>query len=171
MARGGRDTTGSFLEKRLNMTNFGYRMKGWALIDKIPTPWKVFYDRKSKQSKAFPDKKSTVDYIGIANGRPIAFDAKSTKERTSFPLKNVEIHQAEYMKRHRDQGGLDFLIVEFSKIEEVYLLPFDLFYPLWRVHQSGGRHSIPHQYFAMNCDRVVTGRGVPLDYLKHLKIR
>lgn len=170
-----RDITGRFLERRLNITNETYQLKGWALISKIPTPWQVHYDKKSKKSWAVPGPKSTVDYTGVSHGRPIAFDAKSTTERTRFPLNNVEPHQVEYLKKHRDQGGISFLIVEFSKFGEVFYVPFELFQPRWVAHINGpkgrqGKHSIPYNWFQANCSRVVSDRGVVLDYLKHLRI-
>src|SRR5690625_8018006 len=108
---------GKRLEDLIEYSNTIYKQKGQALIDKVPTPWSVSYDRKTKRVyRAFPQKKGTVDFIGISHGRSIAFDAKNTNIRTSFPLKNVEEHQLNYLINHQDQGGISFIIVTDRKM-------------------------------------------------------
>jgi|SRR5690554_2194890 len=159
---------GMALEEIIEYTNMSYKNKGLALIKKVPTDWAVHYDkRKRKVIYAYPRKKGLVDFIGISNGRSIAFDTKSTNNRTSFPLNNIQEHQMEYLLNHRDQGGISFFIVEFTKHMEHYFLPIDKANEWWINMKKGGRKSIPYQWFVMNCNLIKSGHGVPLDYLKH----
>lgn len=156
---------GQAFEHLIELTNKQYATKGRATIQKVPTPWKVFYDKKTKRSRAIPEGKSTVDFIGAANGRPIAFDAKSTQEHTRFPLSNIEDHQMKFLKGWKNNGGVSFILVEFAKKQETYMLPFDMLETWWNEARKGGRKSIPYDYFLMHCDLVKSKNGILLDYL------
>lgn len=156
---------GQAFEHLIEATNKQYHRKGRATIQKVPVPWKVFYDRKTKRSRAIPEKKSTVDFIGIANGRAIAFDAKSTRERTRFPLANIEDHQFQFLKSWKDNGGISFILVEFAKKQEVYILTINQLEKWFLAAKNGGRKSIPYEYFLTNCDLVKSKNGILLDYL------
>ena len=163
---------GMALENMIEYTNNIYKLKGVALVDKVPTPWNVHYDKRSgRVVRAFPQKKGTVDFVGISNGRSIAFDAKSTKERTRFPLSNVEQHQVEYLLNHQKQGGISFLIIFFEKHNEAYFMPINKFLVWWEGQFTGGRKSIPYDWFKSNVDLIQSKNGVPLDYLTHCKIQ
>lgn len=158
---------GKALENTIDYTNSIYRSKRLARIDKVPTPWNVQYDRKrGRVRNAFPQKKSTVDFVGISRGHFIGFDAKSTNNKTSFPLKNVEQHQVDFLHDIHIQGGIAFLLVEFAVHQEVYYIHYEEFCEWWVEQFRGGRKSIPLDWFRENCVRVTSSRGVPLDYLK-----
>ena len=152
-------------ERLIEITNEQYIHKNRAVIQKVPTPWKVFYDKRTKRSRAIPKEKSTVDYIGIANGRAIAFDAKSTRETTRFPLANIEDHQVKFLKQWKQNGGISFILVEFAKKQEVYLLSINQLEKWFLAAKNGGRKSIPYEYFLTNCDLVKSKNGILLDYL------
>lgn len=158
---------GKALETLIDHTNKIYKQKGQALIDKVPTPWSVSYNRRTgRVSRAFPQKKGTVDFVGISHGRSIAFDAKNTNSRTSFPLSNVADHQLEYLLNHQDQGGISFIIVCFAKHQEHYLLRVNDLKTWWDGSLKGERKSIPYNWFVENCDLIKSSNGIPLDYLK-----
>ena len=74
-----RGLRGSTLEDLINHTNDGYREKGLALIQKIPTPiTPVSIEKESRHiTMAYFDQKSTVDYIGAVQGVPVCLDRKS----------------------------------------------------------------------------------------------
>ena len=72
---------------------------------------------------------STTDYNGVYRGYYIDFEAKETKNKTSFPLNNIHDHQVEHMKSCFLQKGLVFLLIRFKVLDEVYLLPFSKFEP------------------------------------------
>ena len=57
---------------------------------------------------------STTDYNGVYNGYYIDFEAKETKNKTSFPLNNIHDHQVEHMKNAFLQKGIVFLIIRFK---------------------------------------------------------
>lgn len=155
---------GAVLERMIDMTNQQYRNKGVADIRKIPTPVKIMSNNRG-QVKGYTQKGELVDYFGVADGRAIAFDAKQTNERTSFPLKNVSEHQYELLKSWHQKGAQAFLIVSFAKLDEIYLLPFKVLETYWEDAQKNGRKSIPYQTFLMQCEMVESKRGYVLDYL------
>ena len=157
---------GMAFEELVEYSNRQYAEKGWASIQKVATPWKVV--RRGKQIvSAFPEKKSTVDFVGVANGRAIAFDAKSTRERTRFPLANIEQHQMDFLERFQDQGGIGFFLVEFAKHHEFYIIPFTNMNEYWERARAGGRKSIPYDDMFL-FEKVKSGRGIALDYLAKL---
>ena len=81
---------GMTLEDDINHSNNYYREKDIAYIYKKPTPIKVTKvdfrkDRTSTIKEAFYQEPSTTDYNGIYKGKYIDFEAKETKQKTSFP--------------------------------------------------------------------------------------
>lgn len=158
---------GKILENYIIQTNRIYKHKGLALVDKIATPWKVWYDPKKKLNRAVPEQKSTVDFVGVSHGRAIAFDTKSTNLTSRFPLDNIEQHQVNYLQKHKDQGGISFFIVHFAKLRETYFLSIDELMPWWEEQYKGGRKSIPYQWFVLNARLIRSRNGVALDYLEH----
>lgn len=162
--RGGR---GSALENRVIMANKQYRERGMGEIVQMPVPIDIYWkDLRTRQVKGKLKKKSTVDFYGVSQGRFIAFDCKSTLERTRFPLSNIEQHQMDYLESVRNQGGIPFFLVEFSKFGQVFYLPYKEVAEWWRKAKEGGRKSIPYEWFRLHCDMVLPGRGTALDYLK-----
>lgn len=82
------------------------------------------YDKSSHViKKAFFEKDSTVDYIGVVQGIPVCFDAKECKD-DRFPLKNIHIHQVEFMRDFEKQDGISFILINFTTRGEYYYLPF-----------------------------------------------
>lgn len=136
---------GDVLEDLILITNDYYKEQGYAQVDKIATPVKVMEINQNKQvTMGYFDKKSTVDFIGIAQGVAIAFDAKETK-RLSFPLSNIHRHQYEYMESFNTHGGYAFVILNFTLKEEYYLLSFELIKEFIQQAELGGRKSIPYE--------------------------
>jgi len=107
------------LEKRANRQNIIYRKNYRALILKIEVP--IILTRKGLVAK-----QSTVDYTGTLNGgKSIAFDAKETQSKTSFPLANIEDHQLAYLKYQQKLGGIAFFMIHFKKLyaNKVFITP------------------------------------------------
>jgi len=160
-----RGLRGSAFEEMVDLTNQLYNQKGLAIIQKVPTPiTPVAVDNKSRTiTSAYFEKKSTIDFIGVAQGIPICFDAKETRQ-SSLPLKNIHEHQIEFMEAFRKQQGISFLLVHFQAKNEVLLLPSE---DLARYHANaaaGGRKSIPYSEF--NQSYVVPNKnGFPVHYL------
>lgn len=158
---------GKYLEEWVEQTNQVYNRKGLAVINKIPTPWKIqrkmsHYTKQYKISNAFPEKKSTVDFGGTASNQSIWFDVKSIANKNSFPLANIYGHQKEYLKKVAEQGGKAFILVHSKEIKKTWVLWID---QLFKFIAENERKSIPFSWFEANCEEVKQGNGVILDYL------
>lgn len=137
-----RGLRGSFLEEMINLTNEKYASNNLALVQKIPTPiTPINMDPSTKQiTLAYFEKKSTVDYIGVAQGLPICFDAKECAY-DSFTLQNIHEHQVEFMKAFEKQGGIAFFLIYYTKKEKYYYLRLEELLKFWERAASGGRKS------------------------------
>jgi recombination protein U len=165
---------GMDFESYINQANQIYDLRGDAVIVKNETKVTVHrsFDRstgKREISGAHYDEKSGSDYIGVCAGRAIAFEAKETKNKTSFPLSMVQLHQVQFLDHYQRQGGATFLLIRFSLLHEIYLMPFNFFHEYWKAAAAGGRKSIPFQEIKANCLSVGPGGNVAVDYLKPLK--
>lgn len=137
-----RGLRGSTLEDMINHSNEVYREKKLALIQKIPTPITPITIEKSTRhiTLAYFDQKSTVDYIGAVQGIPVCFDAKECAVKT-FPLQNLHEHQIRFMKEFEEQGGIAFIILHFTALDEMYYVPFRDLEKFWKRMEAGGRKS------------------------------
>lgn len=140
-----RGLRGSTLEDMINHSNELYREKKLALIQKIPTPiTPISIDKNSRHiTLAYFDQKSTVDYIGAVQGIPVCFDAKECAVKT-FPLQNVHEHQILFMQQFEEQGGIAFIILHFTTLDEIYYIPFRDLYEFWKRMEAGGRKSFTY---------------------------
>jgi recombination protein U len=158
---------GKYLEEWVEQTNQVYNNKGLAVINKIPTPWKIMrkkspYTKQYSINSAYPEKKSTVDFGGTASKKSVWFDVKSSHNKTSFPLNNITKHQEEYLKKVAEQGGKAFMLIHSTHFEKTWVLWIDQLFKFIAEHT---RKSIPYEWFDENCDEVKKGNGVMLDYL------
>lgn len=160
---------GMGLENILNQTNELYRLQKRAVIHKKPTPIqvvKVNYPARSvaQITEAYFRQASTTDYNGVYKGRYIDFEAKETKNKTSFPLKNIHEHQLEHMKECCEQGGIAFVIFYFSSLKEYYLLEYKWIEQF--VHDSSTkRQSIPLTYIKEHGQPIELSLQMTLNYL------
>ncbi|WP_368504460.1 Holliday junction resolvase RecU [Alkalihalophilus sp. As8PL] len=118
---------GMTLEEDINTTNEWYVEQGLAVIHKKPTPVQIVQVDYPKRSaavikEAYFKQASTTDYNGVYKGRYVDFEAKETKNKTSFPLNNFHYHQVKHMKEVLSQNGICFVLLRFSTTDEVYLL-------------------------------------------------
>ena len=86
------------LESEINDSNKYYLEKDIAVIYKKPTPIKVVKQVNEKITDAYFEKPSTIDYSGLYKGKYIDFEAKETKNNTSFPIKNIHPHQIKHLE-------------------------------------------------------------------------
>jgi recombination protein U len=160
-----RGLRGSAFEEMIDLTNRLYSQKGLAVIQKVPTPiTPIAVDNKARTiTSAYFEKKSTVDFIGVAQGIAICFDAKETRQ-LNLPLRNIHAHQIEFMENFRAQKGVSFLLVHFQAKNEIFLLPSEDLAKFHKAASQGGRKSIPYAAF----DRVFlvpNEKGFPVHYL------
>ena len=164
-----RGLRGSTLEEMINSTNEVYRKKKLALVQKIPTPiTPVEFDQESRRiTKAFFEKDSTVDYIGVVQEIPICFDAKECHSDT-FSLQNIHEHQYEFMKEFEEQGGISFLIIYFTERNDLYYMPFrELKLYVERVNEG---HAKNFKYSELDDDFFIKSEGGALvHYLKGIE--
>ncbi len=155
---------GMSLEEDLNITNQYYREQDIAYIYKKPTPiqiTKVDYPSRKEAiiKEAYFKEPSTTDYNGIYQGYYIDFEAKETRNHTSFPLSNIHPHQITHLKNVFRHGGICFLIVRFSTQNETYLLTGEDFF---HFIDHTTRKSIPYMYFKEK------GKKIPFEYQPRL---
>ena len=159
---------GMGLESDLNSTNDYYASLDKAYIYKKPTPikiTKVDYPSRDKAviTQAFFTVPSTTDYNGIYKGKYIDFEAKETKNKTSFSLRNIHPHQIKHLRNIYNHGGIAFLIIRFTDLNETYLLMAN---KLVEFIENNTRESIPITYFRDNAYLIKDSYAHRIDYLK-----
>lgn len=128
---------GMTLEKLINSVNLEYRKAQVGLIVKKSTPLQV-------TKKGVVAQMSTVDYHGLykigEQSIPVAFDAKETKNKSSFPLSNVKDHQILFLDLWSRLGGDAFLLIYFTSLKIAYKVPIKF---ILDFISYGARKSIP----------------------------
>lgn len=162
---------GMTLEEDINETNQYYLANGIAVIHKKPTPVQivdVHYPQRSAAviKEAYFKQPSTTDYNGLYKGRYIDFEAKETRNRTSFPLQNLHSHQIIHMKNVDDQEGIAFILIRFSMSEEIFFMKFKELIKYWERMESGGRKSITKAEIENDGLKIPLGFHPRIDYLK-----
>ncbi|GGJ60680.1 recombination protein U [Anoxybacillus voinovskiensis] len=162
---------GMTLEEDLNATNEYYREHGIAVIHKKPTPIQIVrvdYPKRSAAviKEAYFKQASTTDYNGVYRGKYIDFEAKETQSFTSFPLKNFHEHQIHHMRQVLAHGGICFVILRFSALDEVYLLDASHLLTFWERQQAGGRKSITKKEIETYGHYISLGYHPRIDYIK-----
>jgi recombination protein U len=157
---------GKYFEEWIDMANAVYHTRGMAVINKIPTPWKVQrkyspYNKTYEIAYAFAESKSTVDFGGTAQKHSVWFDAKVTKQKCSFPLKNIHKHQIDYLKDVHKQGGKAFFLMHSEILQKTWLLWID---DLIAFMNTYDRKSIPFDWLDEYC-KIIEMRNGCLDYL------
>ena len=156
------------LESDLNSSNKYYLENDIAVIYKKPTPIrvvKVDYNKRinTKIVEAYYEIPSTTDYNGVYKGKYIDFEAKETKSKTAFNLNNIHKHQILHLKRVFEHGGISFLIIRFTVLDETYLLKTDDFI---EYINNNDRKSIPIDYIKEKGFIIKNGYNPLVDYLK-----
>ena len=157
---------GMAFEEDINQSNIYYRDKHICLITKRPTPInivKVDYTKGAKITHAYFEEQSTTDYNGVYKGKYIDFEAKNTKNKTSFPLSNITKHQIEHLKLVIEHGGIAFFIIQFQLLGKVYLL--DASYVI-HFYEYGERKSIPLSCFEENGIEVEQSYNPRIKYIE-----
>ncbi len=161
---------GMSLEDDINVTNEFYLETNQAVIHKKPTPVQivnVHYPKRSAAviTEAYFKQASTTDYNGVYKGKHIDFEAKETKNKTSFPLANIHEHQINHMQKVIDQQGICFMLIRFTAHDETYLLDARVLLTFWNLKQSGGKKSIPYDMIKNQSQLIPFHYQKRVDYL------
>ena len=165
-----RGLRGSALEELVNRTNEKYEQSHLALVQKIPTPiTPVKMDKGSHQiTLAYFEQQSTVDYIGLAQGIPICFDAKECST-DRFPLDNIHEHQVYFMEEFERQDGNSFVLIQFTNRQIMYYLTFRQLMIFWRRMKDGGRKSFRFEELDMSYE-IKPKPGILIPYLDYIQL-
>lgn len=157
---------GMNLEEDINLSNKYYLANNIANIHKKPTPIrivKVEYPKRSaaKIVEGYFQSPSTTDYNGLYRGKYIDFEAKETK-RQSFPFTNISKHQIDHLISINNLGGISFLIIAFTHLNEVYLLDSKI---ITSAYYSG-INSLKYEEIREKGYLIKQGFNPRLDYLQ-----
>lgn len=140
---------GMRLEDEINQSIKYYRQTNQAILHKKPTPVQIVnvdYPKRSaaKITEAYFRRASTTDYNGVYKGYYIDFEAKETRNKTSFPLKNFHQHQIDHMKECVEHGGIVFVLLYFSRLQKHYYLAAKDLFIFWdNQFKESKKKSIP----------------------------
>ncbi len=159
---------GMGLEEDLEQTNQYYLEHDIAVIYKKPTAVtikNVTYPEKkyTKITDGYFTKSSTTDYNGIYRGWYIDFEAKETKNKTSFALSMLQNHQLQHLQNIKKHNGIAFLIIRFTFWDRTFLLDIE---KLNTFTKNNKRKSIPFSFFEEEAWEIKNGYQPRLDYLK-----
>ncbi|MFB8712573.1 Holliday junction resolvase RecU [Enterococcus faecalis] len=143
----------SQFEKMIEQTNEWYCRNRKGTVAKIPNGTKTI--RVGEKPVVIPTNKTGCDFIGHLKGRPIAFDCKSTENKTAFPFyvgnkPMLKDHQKNFLKDFKLSGGTAFLLIQFNKSHQVFLVDVDDY---------------------LNMQKNLGRKSIPLDYLKEFEVR
>ena len=158
------------LEKAVNDSNIFYRTHNIAVVHKKPTPIqlvKVDYPKRSKAviKEAYFRRPSTTDYNGVYHGYYLDFDAKETRNKCSFPLKNFHQHQVTHLKECLLQDGICFALIRFTTLERIFVYPASSLLTDWDHYCNGQKKSIPLTKIISDGYEVYSGLSPRVDYL------
>ncbi len=157
---------GMGLEESINITNEYYLEKEIAVIHKKPTPIqivKIDYTNGARICDAYFKCPSTTDYNGIYKGKYIDFEAKETQNKTSFPFHNIGEHQLKHLEAVLKQGAIAFLIISFTKLNEIYFLDANI---VLNFYKNESRKSIPYDYIKEKGHLIKQSYFTRVDYLE-----
>lgn len=162
---------GMTLEEEINDSNEAYRIRNEAVIHKKPIPIQVVQVKYPKRSaavinEAYYRRASTTDYNGVYKGYYIDFEAKETRNTTSFPLKNFHEHQVEHMRQCTNHGGICFVILRFSALNRLFLLEAEHLFHYWDAQKNHGRKSIPLKEIEKKSHELTYGMSPRIPYLE-----
>ena len=156
---------GMALEAMLNESNRYYLINNIAVIYKKPTPIGVvkvkYHNKKKIIDKGYFESPSTLDYNGLYRGKYIDFEAKETKNKTSFPLSNIHPHQIQHIRRVLEHQGIVFIIIKINSF--IYLIRGEDFIDFI---DTNTRKSIPYDYIKEKGFLLKERLNPTIDYLK-----
>ena len=150
------------------MQQKSYSSRGMRLENDINDSNKYYHvdypkRQRAKITEAYYKTPSTTDYNGVYRGKYIDFEAKETKNKTSFPLFMIHPHQIKHLKKVVFHGGIGFFIIRFNYHNETYLIDSKL---LIDKIENIDKSSIPYSWFQSHGILIQEGLYPRLAYLK-----
>ena len=145
---------GMGLQELVKKANEQYRQLGIASI------WEFGAEAKWIPGGKLVPREGTVDFIGLWNGRGVAFDAKETAE-DSLPAANVKTHQVKFLIDYLRAGGIAFLLIAYTRSGRFFVVPVEKYFPVW-----AGRRGLGIEEAEQIGREVWASRRACLDYLK-----
>ncbi len=99
----------------------------------------------------------------LPDGKGIVFEAKTTKNKTNFPLNNIQEYQYKLADELLEYVQSVFYIIEFRELNEIYLVHSS---KIKEFINNNERKSIPIDWFR---DKTNATLMQDLDILKYLK--
>ncbi len=119
---------GMFLETIINQTIIYYAHNNIALFHKNQLPIKFSGIKKDGLkvilTRGWINKKSTIDYFGVYQGKFIGFEVKSTNNN-HFYLNNIKNHQANYLAKITHHQAIGFYLIGFENVNRYFVLGFN----------------------------------------------
>ena len=138
---------GELWERKLEAWHRQYLLAGTAIIHRCHP------GVRQQGAKWWYESEGPPDFVGLAMGRHVCFDAKVTALPSGkLPFKNIEAHQARAFNATIDLGGVTFLAVETVTGE--WLVPWSRVrepYRAWAGRQPG----------PSSCDPAAIGFRIP----------
>ena len=154
---------GSTFEAKLIRVFNRYRKEGKAYIIKIPGEVTIIRKGAKIVNALHRQKSDCLDFLGLMpNGKGIVFEAKTTKNKTSFPLSNIQEYQYKLADELLGYVQSVFYIVEFRELNEIYLVHSN---KIKEFINNNERKSIPVSWFRESENATLME---DLDILKYL---
>ena len=138
--------SGDQFEQQVIATNKKYALQKIGVIEKIPTGTKAI--PTGRGVRWIPSEKTGCDFIGHYKGVPVALEAKSTSNKTSFPLFThgkamVKPHQLTFLKRYELSGGKAYVLIQFKTIRRMFRVGVTKYIELSNKATEANKKSIP----------------------------
>lgn len=154
---------GSTFEGKLIRVFDKYRKEGKAYIIKIPSEVTIIRKGAKIVNAVYRQKSDCLDFLGLMpDGKGIVFEAKTTKNKTSFPLSNIQEYQYQLADELLGYVKSVFYIVEFRELNEIYLVHSN---KIKEFINNNERKSIPISWFRQSENAILME---DLDILKYL---
>jgi recombination protein U len=156
---------GSTFESKLIKIFNQYREQNKAYIIKIPNEVTIIRNGAKIINAIHRQKSDCLDFLGLLpNGKGIIFEAKTTKNKTNFPLSNIQDYQYDLADELLHYVNSVFYIIEFRELNEIYLVHTN---KIKNFILTNNRKSIPISWFKNNENATLL---TDLDILKYLNI-
>lgn len=116
-------SAGAVFESLMHFTHSTYRNRGQAMIEHngVRGEWRS-RGKAGRFFKAFPKTMQPCDYHGAIDGRFVAFDAKTTGNKTSWSLGKAGAHQLQHIRQLVEVGGaVGWFAVEVRRLQKMLL--------------------------------------------------